>query len=175
MLNFHQIDNKFCLSGGWTNIEKDALWLKINNIKAVLELQFTPDFGPAYTQLFEYIKEELSKSNIEYFAVPMYDGPNSDIESIFDTTYEKLQEWEHQFNKRFEKILVKCGVGVSRSVATLIHYYCVRDRLTYDEALFRVQRADYSGELLPISIERFFDLYLRTKFPEYESAFGEKE
>jgi hypothetical protein len=173
MINFRPIDNKFCLSGGWIDVPKDAKWLKINGFRAILELQFTQiDYTD---KSFYFIRDTLEDLSIEYFAVPMNDGENYNINRLFEITRNQLQEWDSKFTRNRDKILVKCGVGVSRSVAVLIDYYCYRDRLTYSEAKIKISNVDkYNYGGLPISIEETFVRFLKSKYPDI-SAFGEKE
>lgn len=152
---------------------KDAKWLKLNRFRAVLDLQFTPtDYSK---KSHNFIRDTLEEQSIEYLPVPMNDGENSNIESLFEVGYNQLADWDEKFTLRNEKILVKCGVGVSRSVAMLIYYYCVRDRLTYTEAKIRISAKDidnYGG--LPISIDMMLEIFLKSKFPDLTSAFGER-
>lgn len=170
MLNLRQIDNKFVLSGGWTDVPKDAQWLAKNNFKAVLDLQFTPDnFTP---KLYKFVEDSLREVNIEYYPLPMVDGDSPNLDRIFTLATTQLELWDQRYVGRFEKILVKCGVGVSRSVSCLIHYYCSRDRISYSEAKERITRVDktaYAG--LPISVHPELERRLKTLFPA-ESAFG---
>jgi len=170
MLNLRPVDDKFYLSGGWTDVPEDGKWLKLNNFRAVLDLQFTPDDYTARS--FQYIKDELQDLSIEYFAVPMTDGENYDLDYTFRATSNQLEFWDGQFTERRDKILVKCGVGVSRSVAVLIDYFCKRDRLTYTEAKIRVSKPDRFFSMLPVGIHPDLEWYLRNRYPDL-SAFGE--
>jgi protein-tyrosine phosphatase len=165
MLNLRQIDNKFHISGGWTDVPKDAAFLKQFGFRAVLDLQHTPEnFNPINAQ---FISGILKEHDIDYKYLLMNDGDNADPSSLFDTGEEILGEWDEQFDKRNDKILVKCGVGVSRSVAMLANYYCMRDSVTYREAIARIQVADrYNQGGLPISPASQFIEYLRKQFPE---------
>jgi protein-tyrosine phosphatase len=172
MLNLRPIDNKFYLSGGWTDVPKNAKWLDFNHFRAVLDLQFTPD---DYTlKSMSFIRDTLNELNINYSAVPMGDGENPNLNELFNIASNILEDWDVRFTEKRHKILVKCGVGVSRSVAVLIDYYCKRDRLTYTEAKIRIANVDrYNYGGMPISINPIFEIYLRTKYPDLTS-FGEK-
>lgn len=172
MLNLRPIDEKFYLSGGWTDVPKNAKWLEFNHFRAILDLQFTPsDFTSKSESFIFSILDELG---IKYAAVLMSDDENNDLKRLFDKTSDILEEWDGLYKGRRDKILVKCGAGVSRSVAVLIDYYCKRDRLTYSEAkaiISKVDRYNYGG--LPIGIHPYLENYLRNTYPE-TSAFGVK-
>lgn len=173
MLNLRQVDDKFVLSGGWTDVPEDAKFLARFHFKAVLDVQFTAENFIEHTVAF--IEKHLKEVGIEYFALPMVDGENSNLGRIFDITRRQLEIWDEKYTNKNDRILVKCGVGVSRSVACLIHYYCTRDRLRYTEAKRRiasVDRKNYGG--LPISIDGALEKELKRMFPdEKASAFGE--
>lgn len=170
MLNLRPVDDKFYLSGGWTDVPEDAKWLKFNNFRGILDLQFTPDDYTAKS--FHYIKDELEDLSINYFAVPMTDGENNDLDYTFRATSNQLELWDGEFTHRRDKILVKCGVGVSRSVAVLIDYFCKRDRLTFTEAKIRVSKPDqFNLSILPIGINPALEQYLHSRYPDL-SAFG---
>jgi protein-tyrosine phosphatase len=174
VLNLRHIEGKFYLSGGWVDVPKDVLWLKTNRFRAILDLQFSPS---DYSQKsHHYISEILQEAGIEYLALPMNDGETPNLENLYEVAANQLAAWDEKYNKRGEKILVKCGVGVSRSVSILIYYYCIRDRLTFTEARAKVRRADnYNYGGLPISIDQIFEIFLKTKFPDISSASGEIE
>lgn len=172
MLNIRPIDGTFYLSGGWIDVPKDARRLNLNFFRAVLDLQFTPDDFTTKSNAF--IKDTLSDAGIEYTAIPMYDGDNNNLITIFDVTYNQLHAWKERFKGPRDKILVKCGVGVSRSVAVLINYYCAEERLTFTEAKQRIGNVDkYNYGGLPISIHPDLEHYLHGRYPDL-SAFGEK-
>src|SRR6185369_2541926 len=132
MINLRPIDNKFYLSGGWTDVPKEAHWLQFNHFRAVLDLQFTPDDFTEKSH--QFVKETLEDLGIRYLAVPMWDDENADLNQLYTITGNQLEFWDGEYHNSRDKILVKCGVGVSRSVSVLIDYYCKRDRLTYSDA-----------------------------------------
>jgi len=165
MLNFRQIDNKFSLSGGWVDVPSDIKWLKRCGFKGVLDLQFTTfDYNRASVLT---IKEACNEVGIEYQALPLDDGPNDDIGTRFEVAYSTLLDWDTKFNNRNDKILVKCGAGVSRSVATLAYFFCRRDSRPYNEIKSLIQRTNYpySYETMPISVDAFFEKWLKERFP----------
>lgn len=166
MLNFRQIDRRFVLSGGWVDVPKDAIWLREMDIKYVLDLQFTPDTYLLANEMF--IREQLEKQGIGYHVTPMTDDDNNyHLGDIFDSTNALLQDWEEKIkDKRFEKILIKCGVGVSRSPAVLINHFCERYRLSFVESRDKLRRMDVQVAVVPISINPVFQLYLQSKFPD---------
>lgn len=173
MLNLRGIDGKFYLSGGWVDVPNDAKWLQLNEFRAVLDLQFTKD--DYFPKSAQFIKDTLEYVGIDYYAIPMNDGLNQNIDSLFEVGYNILDDWDKKYTHRRDKILVKCGVGVSRSVAMLANYYCTRDRLTFTEARSRIQRIDkFNSGGLPIMIADELDFYLRNEYPDL-SAFGERE
>lgn len=172
MLNFRQIDSRICLSGGWTDVPVDAKWLASQGIEFVLDLQFTPDSYLPENE--DFIRVTLWNNKIEYKTILMYDGDNDNIERIFEDSHNILTDWETKFSNRWSKILIKCGVGVSRSPAVLINHLCIRDRLNYGEARWRIASNDNHMVAPPISIDRFFEVYLKTKYPDdkdYEKVF----
>lgn len=172
MLNLRPIDNKFYLSGGWVDVPKDASWLEFHHFRAVLDLQFTPfDFSLKSSNT---VRDMLDEQGIKYLAVPMSDDENNDLDSLFEITNNQLSQWDELYKESRDKILVKCGVGISRSVSVLISYYCQRDRLTYTEAKARIASHDqYNYGGLPIGIELNIDQYLRIRYPDV-TLFGER-
>ena len=161
MLNFRQTDNKFGLSGGWVNLNEDIKWLTIFKFKAVLDLQFSKfDYNRASILS---IKEVCDETGIEYQALPLDDGYNDDIGTRFEVAYATLLDWDTKFIGKTDRILVKSGAGISRSVATLAYFYCRRDLLSYKKVRTQIQSRDYSGQ--PIGVDSFFEKWLLERFP----------
>lgn len=174
VLNLRKIESKFYLSGGWQNIEKDVEYLADNGFKAVIDVQFTPDDEVDTNDILEMLADE----GIAYQSIWMYDSDyNQDLDGILNTSAEYLTEADEYFINKKDKILVKCGAGVSRSAAILINYLCQSRRLTFDEALNYVRNQEQKNfdYMLGVSLEPSFACRLRQKYPETESAFGEKE
>lgn len=173
MLNLRQIDSKFLLSGGWVDVPKDTAWLEQVGIKAVLDLQFTKDAFNFRSQS-KYIENECLSHHIDYVAIPLDDGPNEDVERVFGQAYETLYEWENLYTGKGDHILIKCGVGVSRSPAVLTYYYCKRDKISFVEARERFKFSDYmnSNAGLPISMAYFFEKFLKERFPDADEWRG---
>jgi protein-tyrosine phosphatase len=175
MLNLRKVDNRFYLSGGWQDIFLDVQRLKLNKIGAVLDLQYT-----FVDEIDNTVPDALEKEGIEYKRINMYDGEyNQNIGKIFDEGAEWLAVAELKVEpKKF--ILVKCGAGVSRSAAMLINYLCMARRLTYSEVLNNIKVTEengkwLSGMMLGVSLDPSFDYELKKRYPDYDSAFGEKE
>lgn len=156
------------------DVPKDAIWLDFNHFRAVLDLQFTPDDFTEKSHTF--IRDILDDKGIKYLAVPMTDDGNNDLDRLFTVTSNQLEFWDGEFQEKRSKILVKCGVGVSRSVAVLIDYLCKRDRLTYAEAKSKIANVDkYNYGGMPIGIDSMIEFYLRARYPNISSAFGDYE
>lgn len=176
LFNIRPVDSKFWLSGGWADVPEDSKWLALNEFRAVLDLQFVPPVDTYFYASSGYIKDELEKQGINYLAIPMADGENPNLKSIFEVGYNQIIDWDEKFTHRRDKILIKCGVGVSRSVAMLINYYCVKERLTFTESREKIRRVErFNGVLLPISIDSVLEQFLRNSYPDMSSAFGERE
>lgn len=170
MINLRPIDDKFYLSGGWIDVPSDVKWLNLNHFRAILDLQFTPDDYSHKSH--QFVKDTVENLSIKYLAVPMTDGENYDLKDLYTVTSNQLEFWDGEFTNRRDKILIKCGVGVSRSVSVLIDYYCKRDRLTYTEAKARISNVDrYNHGGLPISIDIVLAEHLKEQYPDI-SAFG---
>jgi protein-tyrosine phosphatase len=169
MLNIRKID-KFWLSGGWQDLDEDIKFLKENKFRAVLDLQFT-----YYDEVNTADIQEMLDT-IEYKAIPMMDGDGNNLREIFQEGYDFLIDADSFYTEKKDKILVKCGAGVSRSSAMLIAYFCESRRMSFREAknYVRVQEdkdwnMQWHADPAPI-----FQFFLRNKYPE-SSVFGEKE
>src|SRR3989304_8008242 len=140
MLNLRQIDYKFYLSGGWQNVPKDLDELKYLGIKAILDLQFIPwetmyDKNDTLSSI-KFITDEAKEEDIHYEAILMRDDEhNVYLPDLLLQGYEFIASMEKVFSKRKDKILIKCGAGISRSPAMLINYLCIKNRWSYVEAL----------------------------------------
>lgn len=163
MLNLRPID-KFILSGGWEYIYYDVQRLKNLGVVAVLDLQFTPeDQGLAYAATTEACQD----AGIAYKVVRMRDDEfNRDIENLFARTYNILDIWADEFPGEDQKILVKCGVGTSRSPAVLINYYCVANRWTFTEAKQYIEDAEADWSQLGLALDPFFTYTLKNMYPD---------
>jgi protein-tyrosine phosphatase len=174
MLNIRKVDKKFFLSGGWQNIFLDIQQLKSFKISAVLDLQYT-----TIDEIDDTVPIALTKEGIEYKRINMYDGEyNADLAKILDEGAEWLSVMELKVDEN--NILVKCGAGVSRSAAMLINYLCMSRRLTFHEVRNSIRTTEengkwLSGMVLGISLDPSFTYELSKRYPEYGSAFGEKE
>ena len=180
MLNPRQIDKKFWVSGGWQNVPVDIQWLKAENIRAVLDLQYTPNDDDSRPN---FIFGILSEEDIVYSYIKMYDGDyNWDIGAIFDLGESYLRIWDSFITEKKSRILIKCGAGVSRSVAHYLNYVCFRDKISFREALANFRDAENEWAKVnadqnfwPASLDPSFVDYLNKKYPVKESAFGEIE
>jgi len=129
MLNARRVDDKFFISGGWQDIERDTEWLKMENIRAVLDMQYVP-YDSANLPYF--VKSYLADEGIEYLSIPMYDGEmNENLAELYTLGENTLEDWDKRFTHKRDRILVKCAAGISRSVSQYLNYICKRDGLTY--------------------------------------------
>jgi protein-tyrosine phosphatase len=132
MLNLRQINRKFFLSGGWVNVGDDAKLLTQLNVACVLDLQYTPD-EPDFNKSAEFtIRQVLEHNNIQYWVIPMFDGPNKNLDELFEEGYNAISAWLAEI--KHKKILIKCSVGVSRSAAMLIYFLCRSQGTDYQTA-----------------------------------------
>ena len=169
VLNLRQID-KFALSGGWISLKMKTL--ADLGFKAVLDLQFTPD-----DDINPRIVEKVTDAGMEYERILFYDAEyNVDLEGIFEEGYEILDAWDKKYQEKDDKLLIKCGAGISRSVAMLCNYYCISRRMSYQEAADYIRSKKNPYDISPqFGILYAFQKHLQTKFPDSSSAFGEKE
>ena len=178
MLNARPIDNKFWVSGGWENVERDIKWLKEHNIRAVLDLQYTLDDNP---NLPIFVKNRLADEGIEYHSILMWDGEwNYSVHAIFLEGENKLELWDTTFTGKKDRILVKCGAGISRSVSQYLNYICFRDKVSFADALAEFSRAEYKWASMyaetnfwPGSPDWCFRSLLARKHSRNGSIFGE--
>ena len=178
MLNARRVDKKFWLSGGWQNIPVDIDWIKTENIRAVLDLQYTSDDD---RNIYSYIRDMLADEKIEYHNILMYDGDwNTDLPAIFLEGEGVLSVWDMAFDAKKDRILIKCGAGASRSVSQYLNYICYRDKISAIEAFGNL--VDFEAKwvlvnaprnFVPSSPDPCFTKYLMDKYPVIESAFGE--
>lgn len=178
MLNSRKVDNKFYISGGWQDIERDTEWLKTENIRAVLDMQYTP-----YDSLNvpNFIKGYLADEGIEYHYILMYDGEwNDNLASIFKEGENILEKWDTTFTNKKDRILVKCAAGISRSVSQYLNYICKRDNLPYTQAFNEFGKREAKWAWINNDIDfwngspgPWFAHFLKLKYPMNGSAFGE--
>lgn len=179
MLNLRNIDGKFNLSGGWVDVPEDVKWLSSAGFVAVLDLQFTKLLSSAedFRIQSKFIGDTCLSKGIDYQAIQMNDGFNSNLGEIFNAAYQHLDIWDKLFVGKRDRILIKCGVGVSRSPSILIYYYCRRDNISFKEARDRISSTDWqiTNMGLPIYISQEFEMWLKERFPDDPSVFGEVE
>lgn len=162
MINFRQVSSKYFISGGWEDITRDPELLTYHRIGAVLDLQYTEtdaesmpyDCAVACAE-FDIQYEWIPFSDIDTYA-PSY------LSDIFEEAHSVLNEFEEEFPKH--KILVKCGMGTSRSPSALIYHLCKRDSLPYQEVLSALRNAEYNKPL-GVSPNPAFAAFLRKEFP----------
>lgn len=178
MLNARKIDRKFFISGGWQDIERDTKWIKTENIRAILDVQYTNYDSP---NVPGYIKNHLKDEDIQYEYILMHDGEGNDsLENIFTKGQEILTDWDNQFTNKKDRILIKCGAGVSRSVSQYLNYRCYRDSISFRDAYEQFRDNEdrwaniYADEnFWPGMPSREFVKYISEKYPTNDSAFGE--
>lgn len=167
VLNFRKID-KFYLSGGWNNLPDNISLLRANRIKAVLDLQFTPDGGiyENYSAAIAAIKAKLAEDNIEYRAIRMRDDEfNADFDGVLSEGTEFLTEMEEKYPEKRDGILVKCGAGISRSSTMLINHLCITRRMSYLEALAYLRKREEDQAIqFGSSPNQFFAEKLKKRF-----------
>jgi hypothetical protein len=179
MLNRRQVDNKFYISGGWQNIERDIEWLKANHVRGILDMQFTPYDEP---NVPDFIKAYLADQGIEYHYILMYDGDwNQNLEALYSEGETVLANWDQKYTNRKDRLLVKCAAGISRSVSQYLNYICKRDNIPYRKAEDNLARTERN--LLYTDADGTFDWiggpgpwftqFLSNKYPIVGSAFGE--
>lgn len=148
MLNARPID-KFYLSGGWQNVPLDAAMLKRENVRAVLDLQYTSDDDPSAPL---YVKGELAKVDIEYEFILMRDGDGDaapqNLPFIFNWGAGILTGWNLRFTDPKDRILVKCGSGISRSSAMLIAAYGYMRQWSYQQSLTYIRNKEQNAPSL---------------------------
>ncbi len=168
--NFRKIDEKFYLSGGWSNLPQNIKFLQSKNVKAILDLQFLPEdvVWSANQQrgMIFYIKDELEKAEIEYKYIFMRDDElNNDFEDILIQGSTFLQQMEEKYPEKKEGILVKCAAGISRSPTLLINYLCESRRMNFYEGLNYVRKnEDRYGIGFGASPNYFFTEQLKKKY-----------
>jgi hypothetical protein len=180
MLNARRVDSKFWISGGWQDIERDIQWAKTENIRAILDLQYTSDDDQ---NIASYIRDLLADEGIEYYNILMYDGDwNTDLPAIFLEGENRLELWDTKFTGKKDRILIKCGAGCSRSVAQYLNYICYRDKFDVKDVYGNL--VDYEAKwalvnsprnFYPSSPDPCFTSYLKKKYSVIESSFGEIE
>lgn len=160
MNNFRQINRNLFCGGGWEDVYKDAESLEALGIDSVLDLQYLPNDPVFNRRAISEIKEILEHYNIDYWAVPMFDGPeNENLEDIFEEGFHAIDAWLAD-NKR-AKILVKCALGLSRGPAMIIYYLCKEKKLEYQQAYSMVASPSRTG----LYIDNAFKDFLKEKFP----------
>lgn len=165
MLNYRRINRKYCLSGGWSDIETDPDFLNDEGIAAVLDLQFTPDDDKGMAL---FLKDELDVYGIKYYSFPFADSetytPNQ-LKHLFKSFDAILTDLENNLLKR-QSILVKCGAGVSRSPAALLYHLCKQNDTSYVEELWNMREAEEGLTEFGVSLNVAFHTYLKTTFPD---------
>lgn len=169
MINLRSI-NKFYLSGGWSGIQKDIEYLKTLNIKAILDLQATPSDvdSSEMSGAINFIKETVKESGIDYLMLPMSDDEfNVDLGTVLYEGTKFLSEMEKKYPAKKEKILIKCGAGISRSPAQLINYLCQTRSMSFIDALSYVRmKEDLEGLGLGVGLNPIFYEHLKTMYPD---------
>lgn len=176
MLNYRRIDRKFSISGGWQDVPEDIDYLKDENIVAILDLQFTDNDSQAPVS---YCYEQCQKAGIDYRALRMDDGETENTVQamdIFQVGVEIIESLVEKYPDKKQRILIKCGVGVSRSPAMFIAYLCQTERWTYDEAKQVLDDSEWdlmeTGELtLATSLNPFFKYVLQGMYGRTEYEF----
>jgi protein-tyrosine phosphatase len=164
MLNFRQIDKNFCLSGGWQDLDSDLENLHQAGIRFIIDVGLTP--ADEYATMVAYTQERAEAIGIEYVCFPMYDDEfNDDVEYSWDLIADIIAGAEKTLSRK-EKILIKCGAGVSRSVSTFIYFLCQNKRMSAREALNYIRDAERFKTEFGASPNTFFWNILRKKFPE---------
>lgn len=172
MYNFRQIDKKLYLSGGWTDIDNDPDLLAHYNVKAVVDLQYSPDDD--WKNLTKTVENRLAEYDIDYAPFVLYDSDyNVDAREVFMAAADKIAEFIAQnADSKRDAVLIKCGAGLSRSVTALIWYLGYYRQMSYVQALdwYNSHLADYNPSYQPYmqthAINAYFMHLLKKEFPE---------
>ncbi len=157
MNNFRDVTTRFSLSGHFADVAPEAEFLAWKNVVGVLDLAFEPDDDELEPTPVE-IEAALTRYNIDYLAIPMWDGSNNDdLAEIYARGREVISAWEAQHPDG--RILVKCFMGRSRSASMLISYLCATEDLRYIEAFELVNE---TGE---IGLSTAFEDHLERRYP----------
>lgn len=179
MLNYRRVDKKFSISGGWNNLPENVAFLKDERVAAVLDLQFTDwDSNHPLTQ----VSIALEDANIDYSHIKMFDDLNGTKENtirIIRKGADTLESFVEKHPKEYERILVKCAAGISRSPTVYLAYLCQANRWTYDEAsefLYDQERELHQMGLLywPSSPNFYFRQFLGEMYGRTEYVWPEK-
>lgn len=169
ILNLRQID-KFYLSGGWSaNILKDIEYLKTLNIKAILDLQMSQaDIEFIGQRPIEFILNSMKEHGIDYKAVPMSDDEfNINLGNTLFEGSQFLSAMEKKYPAKKDKILVKCGAGISRSPTQLINYLCQVRNSSYIDILSYIRmKEEYAGIGFGSSPNPIFADHLKKIYPD---------
>jgi hypothetical protein len=165
LLNLRQIDRKFVISGGFTDLHKDVKYLVAIGVVAILDVGLTADDD--IDGMVQTIGDACFEEGIEYAHIPMRDDEfNWNLEGIWTTAAEILRKWEEKYPKRRQLILVKCATGVSRSASCLIYYLCEKNRWSYVEALNYVRDGEAHKTEFGVSLNNYFHNTLKGMFPD---------
>lgn len=165
MINFRQVTPKYYLSGGWSNIKEDPTLLSYYNIKAVLDLQFVGDEGDASAW---QVHQNLEPVSIEYTYLDMPDITTynpAELDDLFEIGHEILTTYETSYPKAGHKILVKCGMGNSRSPAMLAYHLCKKDDISYQAVINMFKDAEEGVSFIGSQPNEQFAAVLRKRFP----------
>jgi len=167
MINFRPTDYpKIYLSGGWENIANDPEFLFSQNIKAVLDLQYTVNDAASLPMT---VRDALSEWDIEYTYYPFEDTENysaSALEESLSNMSLVLNEWEEKYPRRNQHILIKCGAGVSRSPTAYLYYMCNRYGGSYLSRLWELRWEEEGWTQFGSSPNVAFHSFLKKKFPD---------
>lgn len=145
MLNYREVDDKFAISGGWYDIERDIAFLKSKNITAILDMEFT-DYSLDRREASKIAK--ICKANgIEYTSIPMEDSLNYSYEyteKLIRQGTDKLIEYVDKHNDSNSRILVKCAAGISRSTTMYLSYTCHANKISFSNAYRKLQRIEFN-------------------------------
>lgn len=172
LINFRHIDGKFWLSGGWYDVPEDTKWLSHVGFRAVLDLQHLPGTDPVSIAT---VAMYCTNNEILYHAIEMEDGENKALDKLYENAYDVLTSWDTMLDGFSDKILIKCGVGVSRSVSVYIYYLCMSRNWNFTQAYnFVRDREMFNGNRSTVALDIVLRTFLENKFGiEKKSAFGE--
>lgn len=77
-------------------------------------------------------RQKLPKTKILEIKIP--DIPESNIRSYFDSTSKNI----HEYLSQYQKVLVYCKVGKSRSVSLIINYLMTYQNISYELAFVQM-------------------------------------
>lgn len=165
MINLRYVGDRYYIGGNWENVPKDLMYLSYINVKAVLDLN-----PPSSDSSINFIQEEAHDIGIRYVDLVLqdYEGyADYDLDRIFDTGHEILDEMEEAYPRKRDRLLIKSATGISRAPAMFIYHNCINKRTTYLEELIALREQEMEeGVTFGASPSLRLSAYFSLRFPE---------